>query len=214
MRKIKDVLRLKLDARLSHEQIAAALKISKGAVAKYAGLASAAGLDWAAISELDEAQLERRLLSKPRTVFTIGDRRFFMNYGDGVYYFSPENLKQYLEGLSFTIYYKDGTQKLVSEDNIQWQQVSGEWYPFVDGYPLGLMGELLMSYDPITQACESQGLVEYMGAAVTYTIYLVDPPAGSPETADSGHNLPLLLLPITAVALVVLLTKRRRLLAS
>ena len=165
--------------------------------------------------EIIESTVEKiRLLSKPRTVFTIGDRRFFMNYGDGVYYFSPENLKQYLEGLSFTIYYKDGTQKLVSEDNIQWQQVSGEWYPFVDGYPLGLMGELLMSYDPITQACESQGLVEYMGAAVTYTIYLVDPPAGSPETADSGHNLPLLLLPITAVALVVLLTKRRRLLAS
>lgn len=65
MRKIKDVLRLKLDARLSHEQIAAALKISKGVVAKYAGLASAAGLDWATISELDEPQLERRLLTKP-----------------------------------------------------------------------------------------------------------------------------------------------------
>lgn len=32
MRKIKDVLRLKLDARLSHEQTAAALGISKGVV--------------------------------------------------------------------------------------------------------------------------------------------------------------------------------------
>jgi len=30
MRKIKEVLRLKLDARLSHEQIAAALDLSKG----------------------------------------------------------------------------------------------------------------------------------------------------------------------------------------
>jgi len=65
MRKIKDVLRLKLDARLSHEQIAAALHISKGVVAKYVGLASAAGLDWATISALGEAELEQRLLAKP-----------------------------------------------------------------------------------------------------------------------------------------------------
>lgn len=65
MRKIKDVLRLKLDARLSHEQIAAALHISKGVVAKYAGLASATGLDWATISALSEAELEQRLLAKP-----------------------------------------------------------------------------------------------------------------------------------------------------
>jgi len=62
MRKIKDVLRLKLDAGLSHQQIAAALGISKGVVTKYVGLAAAAGLDWAAVQEADEAALERRLL--------------------------------------------------------------------------------------------------------------------------------------------------------
>ena len=45
MRKIKDVLRLKLDAKMSHQQIAAALGISKGVVTKYVGLAAAAGLD-------------------------------------------------------------------------------------------------------------------------------------------------------------------------
>ena len=65
MRKIKDVLRLKLQARLSHEHIATALHISKGVVAKYTGLANAAGLDWASIRDLDETQLEHRLLSKP-----------------------------------------------------------------------------------------------------------------------------------------------------
>ena len=36
MRKIKDILRLKLDARLSHERVAASLGISKGVVAKKA----------------------------------------------------------------------------------------------------------------------------------------------------------------------------------
>lgn len=65
MRKIKDVLRLKLDAKLSHEQIAASLRISKGVVAKYAGLAAAAGLDWQAVATLDEAALEQRLLARP-----------------------------------------------------------------------------------------------------------------------------------------------------
>ncbi len=65
MRKIKDVLRLKLEGQLSHERIAAALKLSKGVVAKYVGLAAAAGLDWATIEELDETALQRRLLAAP-----------------------------------------------------------------------------------------------------------------------------------------------------
>jgi transposase len=62
MRKIKDVLRLKLDAGLSHQQIATALGISKGVVTKYVGLAAAAGLNWAAVQDADETTLERRLL--------------------------------------------------------------------------------------------------------------------------------------------------------
>ena len=65
MRKIKDVLRLKLDARLSHEQIAAALGISKGVVTKYVGLAATAGLDWPTVQIHDEVALERLLLVAP-----------------------------------------------------------------------------------------------------------------------------------------------------
>ncbi len=65
MRKIKDVLRLKLDAQLSHERIAASLGLSKGVVAKYVSLAAAAQLDWATIQNLDEGTLQRRLLSAP-----------------------------------------------------------------------------------------------------------------------------------------------------
>jgi hypothetical protein len=64
MRKIRDVLRLKLEARLSHERIAASasLGISKGVVAKYVGLAMVAGLDWAAVQALSDTALERRLV--------------------------------------------------------------------------------------------------------------------------------------------------------
>ena len=44
LRMIKDVIRLKWEAQLAHEKIAAALKVSKGVVAKYVALASAASL--------------------------------------------------------------------------------------------------------------------------------------------------------------------------
>ena len=60
MRKIKDVLRLKLQAQLSHERIAAALGLSKGVVTKYCTLAAACGLDWPMVATLSEAALERR----------------------------------------------------------------------------------------------------------------------------------------------------------
>jgi len=65
MRNIKDVLRLELDAKLSHERIAAALGISKGVVTKYVGLAAAAGLAWPAVQACDEVALERLLLVAP-----------------------------------------------------------------------------------------------------------------------------------------------------
>ena len=59
---IKDVL--KYEAGLSHQQVAQAPRISKGAVATYAGAAEAAGLtDWALLRERDEAVLEGRLLA-------------------------------------------------------------------------------------------------------------------------------------------------------
>ena len=66
MRKIKDVLRLKLDAKLSHEQIAGALGISKGVVTKYVALAAAARLHWPSVQDADEITLERQLLVAPQ----------------------------------------------------------------------------------------------------------------------------------------------------
>ena len=64
LRMIKDIIRLKWQAQLSHEQIAKALNISKGVVSKYAGLASAVGLDWNAAEPLSELQLSRQLLPR------------------------------------------------------------------------------------------------------------------------------------------------------
>jgi transposase len=65
LRMIKELLRLKYEARLSHQQIALALRISKGGVGKYVGLAEAAGLnEWALIEGLDEQALQGRLLNR------------------------------------------------------------------------------------------------------------------------------------------------------
>lgn len=61
LRMIKDVIRLKFQAKLSHEQIASTLAISKGAVAKYVSLASAAGLDWETVQAWSEQQLATAL---------------------------------------------------------------------------------------------------------------------------------------------------------
>jgi transcriptional regulator with XRE-family HTH domain len=57
MRKIKEVLRLKFEAGLSHERIAAAVGVSKGAVTKYVQRAVAAGLGWPLAPERDDAAL-------------------------------------------------------------------------------------------------------------------------------------------------------------
>ena len=66
MRKIRDVLRLKLEARLSHEQTAAALGVSKGVITKYLTLVTVAGLDWLQIQALDAPALHNRLLGTPQ----------------------------------------------------------------------------------------------------------------------------------------------------
>ena len=72
MRKIKEGLRLKLDCDLSHERIALALGLSKGVVSKYVVRAEAAGLDWSALSALDEAKIAVQLCAPAPVV--RGDR--------------------------------------------------------------------------------------------------------------------------------------------
>lgn len=67
--KIRDILRLKMAMRLSHEQIAQSLGLSKGVVGKYVGLAKNVGLDWPAVRLLSEAELKQRLHVRRRQPF-------------------------------------------------------------------------------------------------------------------------------------------------
>ncbi|VVE85937.1 transposase [Pandoraea sputorum] len=68
MRRIKEVLRLKWACHLSHRQVRGALGTGLGTITQYLQLASAAGLDWAAVEPLPEDELERLLLSAPSQV--------------------------------------------------------------------------------------------------------------------------------------------------
>ena len=61
MKKIIEVLRLKYAARLSHEKIARACGLSKGAVGKYVSATQALGITWPLPEGIDEARLEALL---------------------------------------------------------------------------------------------------------------------------------------------------------
>jgi transposase len=61
---IREVLRLHHSCGLSHKKVAAALKISHGAVGEYLKRAEAAGLSWPLGSDFDDEQLELKLYPK------------------------------------------------------------------------------------------------------------------------------------------------------
>lgn len=75
MRKIKDVLRLKFEAQLSHEKIAAATGLSKGAVTNAVRRAAQKGLSWPLPAELDDSRLEAMLYAQaaPRSRYAQPD---------------------------------------------------------------------------------------------------------------------------------------------
>lgn len=62
MRKIREILRLKHEAKLSHGRIASALGVSKSVVTKYISLAQARGIGWPLPEGQDDETLERLLL--------------------------------------------------------------------------------------------------------------------------------------------------------
>jgi len=74
MRNIKECLRLKFEAGLSHEKIARALQLSKGVVSKYIAAARVAGLDWPALVAMDEAALAAALFAPTSTNKPRGGR--------------------------------------------------------------------------------------------------------------------------------------------
>ena len=64
MRKITEVLRLKFEAKFSHERIAGVTGVSKGAVTKYVRRALQKGVGWPLAADVDESRLEALLFGK------------------------------------------------------------------------------------------------------------------------------------------------------
>ena len=77
MKKLIEILRLKHEAKLSNQRIAAACGISKGAVHKYLALTKARGLSWPLPPEIDEQKLEALLYpaKPPSERFVLPDCR-------------------------------------------------------------------------------------------------------------------------------------------
>jgi len=75
MKKIIEVLRLKYEAKLSHEKIGKACGLSKGVVNKYVNLAKAQDITWPLPEGMDEGRLEARLFpaKPPSARFVIPD---------------------------------------------------------------------------------------------------------------------------------------------
>jgi transposase len=65
MRKIKEILRLKYECRLSNQKIAQSCGISRSTVSDYLMRTRAAGLSWPLPEDLSEGDLEKRLFASP-----------------------------------------------------------------------------------------------------------------------------------------------------
>jgi len=78
MRRIRETLRLHLQASLSYNEVARALKISKSVVGKYVVLARVAGVDWDTAQTLSDEELEARLY---RTAVPLSSYQLAPDFG-------------------------------------------------------------------------------------------------------------------------------------
>ena len=65
MRKIKEILRLHFQARLSARQIARSCSVSRATVGEYLNRTRAVQLDWKQVAQMSEAELEGQLFPPP-----------------------------------------------------------------------------------------------------------------------------------------------------
>src|SRR6056297_4351919 len=64
MRKIREVLRLKFECRLSNRKIARSTSVARSTASDYIQRSKAAGLDWPLPEDMDDAQLEKILFDQ------------------------------------------------------------------------------------------------------------------------------------------------------
>jgi transposase len=111
MRKIRDVLRLRWQQKLSVREIARSVGKSVGVVQKVSNRALKAGLDWAAVEALDDRALEERLYGRPTPLSNDRPRpdpiyihKELRRTGVTLELLHLEYLEQHPEGLQYTAF--------------------------------------------------------------------------------------------------------------
>ena len=100
MRKIREILRLRFEFGLSHEQIARSVNVAKGTVNNYLYRARHAGLDWRQAQEYDDGKIEEVLFPPPAT--RQGKRRPVPDWE----YIQQEHRKKYVTLMLLWLEYK------------------------------------------------------------------------------------------------------------
>lgn len=163
--------------------------------------------------EIIDSPVERIELNQlPVDTFLLGDERFFSGT-KGRYFFEPQDMKQMLKGLVFTVCYKDGTTAKVAEKDLQWVSIDGISWPFYDGCPLGLFSKVYADQYPITAPGDHGGLIEYMGAEAVYTLHFVKElpkPPVEPIPPTGDVELPLMLMLLSLLACTAMLMGKRK----
>ena len=81
MRKIREVLRLRLEAGLSFRQISASTKVSIGAAQKLVSQAATLGLTWPLSPALDDSQLAGCFIPMPTPIYQLGGMTWVKELG-------------------------------------------------------------------------------------------------------------------------------------
>ena len=135
-----------------------------------------------------------------------------------------ESFEVLLEGMELQVNYKDGTSKTFAGEDIEWREIPEmeTAFPFVDGYPIGLMESFLDMMQNMGQEpelpYEMELTIEYMGQRDVFTLRFVEafedegntggddtdePIEINPGTGDNGLMLAVLVIAVMSAAVII-----------
>lgn len=135
-----------------------------------------------------------------------------------------ESFEVLLEGMELQVNYKDGTSKTFAGEDIEWREIPEmeTAFPFVDGYPIGLMESFLDMMQNMGQEpelpYEMELTIEYMGQRDVFTLRVVEvfedegntggddtdePIEINPGTGDNGLMLAVLVIAVMSAAVII-----------
>lgn len=143
-----------------------------------------------AVEIIDSPVESIELVGKTENTFAIDEDDNIVNQDGQI----VESLKGLLAGLELKVNYIDGTSRTFTEEEIQWREMLGMEFPFVDGYPIGVMESLmdiLLNMEDVMEAPDKMELtIEYMGQRDVFTLRFVEKFEDEGNTGDdnTGDN--------------------------